>query len=285
MLALIRDEEERTEAAELAAGVLSGGRRMGGFDFTGRRVLVTGASHGIGFAVARAFAGAGAELAILSSTADIEDAAARIEAESGRPVRALLCDITDREAVRRTVGGLGALDVLVNNAGLELITPILEPGDAVEKTFVRIIEINVIGTYYVSREAVPLMGRGGSIVLTSSVWGKTGAAEFSAYVASKHANIGFMRTLAKELGPKGIRVNAVCPGWVRTRAALRSLKEVAARAGVTEDAMLEDILAAQALPGLMEPDDVAGLYLFLASDHAASVTGQAYNVDRGEVMA
>jgi NAD(P)-dependent dehydrogenase (short-subunit alcohol dehydrogenase family) len=258
---------------------------MGAFDFTGRRVLVTGASHGIGFAVARAFAGAGAELAILSSTADIQDAGARIGDECGRTVQALQADITEREAVRRTVGALGSLDVLVNNAGLEQITPLLEPGDDVEKTFVRIIEINVIGTYYVTREAVPLMGEGGSIVLTSSVWGKSGAADFSAYVTSKHANIGFMRTLAKELGPKGIRVNAVCPGWVRTRAALRSLTEVAARAGVSEDAMLEDILSAQALPGLMAPDDVAGLYLFLASDHAASVTGQAYSVDRGEVMA
>ena len=258
---------------------------MGRFDFTGQRVLVTGASHGIGFAVARAFATAGAELAILSSTADIHDAAARIRAESSRPVEALVCDISDRQAVRRAVGGLERLDVLVNNAGLELITPILEPGEEVDQAFVRIIEINVLGTWYVTREAVPLMGTDGSIVLTSSVWGKTGAAGFSAYVASKHANIGFMRTLAKELGPKGIRVNAVCPGWVRTRGALRSLKEVSVRAGASEDDMLGDILSAQALPGLMEPEDVAGLYLFLASEHAASVTGQAYNVDRGEVMA
>jgi len=258
---------------------------MGTFDFTGKRVLVTGASHGIGFAVASAFGRAGADLAILSSTADIREAGARIEIESGRRVRTEICDITDREAVRRAVGGLGALDVLVSNAGLELLTPMLEEGDEVERAFVRIIEINVIGTYYVTREALPLMGRGGSIVLTSSIWGRTGAADFAGYVTSKHANIGFMRAIAKELGPKGIRVNAVCPGWVRTRAALRSLKGLSARAGRSEEAMLDDILAAQALPGLMAPEDVTSLYLFLASDHAACVTGQAYGVDRGEVMA
>ena len=129
------------------------------------------------------------------------------------------------------------------------------------------------------------MPAGASIVITSSVWGKTGAADFAAYVTSKHANIGFMRVLAKELGPRGIRVNAVCPGWVRTRAALRSLGEVSAAAGVGEDEMLDRILAGQALPGLMEPEDVADLYLFLASDLARNITGQAVNVDRGEVMA
>lgn len=255
------------------------------FDFTGRRVLVTGASHGIGRAVAEGFFKAGADLAILSSTSDIETAARDIEARCGTPVRAIVCDITDREAVRRSIGGLERIDVLVNNAGLELITPIDWPGEEVERTFERIIQINVIGTYYVTREALPLMPAGSSIVITSSVWGKSAAADFAAYVTTKHANIGFMRVLAKELGPRGIRVNAVCPGWVRTRAALRSLSEVARRAGVGEVEMLDGILSAQALAGLMEPDDVVGTFLFLASDLAASVTGQAWNVDRGEVMA
>ena len=257
----------------------------GAFDFSGKRVLVTGASHGIGRAIAEAFCRAGADVTMLSSTPDIVEAALQLEGRIGRPLRPVICDITDREAVRRTVGALPGLDVLVNNAGLERITPMLEPGDAVEQTFARIIEINVVGTYYVTREALRLMGPGSSILITSSVWGKSAAAEFAGYVTSKHANIGFMRVLAKELGPRGIRVNAVCPGWVRTRAALRSLHEVSVRADVGEEAMLDDILSVQALPGLMEPADVASTYLFLASEHAANVTGQAWNVDRGEVMA
>jgi 3-hydroxybutyrate dehydrogenase len=254
------------------------------FDFGGKRVLVTGASHGIGAAVAEAFAQAGADLTILSSTMDIKETAREIATRVGRPIAAEICDISDRAAVRRVVGGLGRLDVLVNNAGLELITPIMEPGDEVEKTFERIIQINVIGTYYVTREVVKSMQPGGKIVITSSVWGKSAAAEFAGYVTSKHANIGFMRVLARELGPRGINVNAVCPGWVKTRAALRSLGEMSRRTGRTENQILEDVLGTQALGGLMEPADVASLYLFLASDMANNITGQAYSVDRGEIL-
>lgn len=258
---------------------------MGAFDFTSKRVLVTGASHGIGYAVAEGFVRSGAEVAILSSTNDIKDAAAKISGKTGREVRGLICDITDRAQVREAVGSLGALDVLVNNAGLERLTPMHEEGDEVERLFARIIEINLIGTYYVTRQALTQMPEGSNIVITASIWAKSAAADFAAYVTSKHGNLGFMRVLAKELGPRRIRVNAVCPGWVKTRAALRSLTEVSDRAGVSEDDMLDQILAGQALPGLMEPEDVANLYLFLASDLASNITGQAVNVDRGEVMA
>jgi 3-hydroxybutyrate dehydrogenase len=224
-------------------------------------------------------------VAILSSTIDIEDAARKLSAASGREVTGLICDITDRAQVRRAVGSLGALDVLVNNAGLERLTPMHEEGDEVERLFARIIEINLIGTYYVTREALTRMKDGSNIIITGSVWSKSAAPDFAAYVTSKHGNLGFMRVLAKELAPRKIRVNAVCPGWVRTRAALRSLAEVSARAQVSEDEMLDQILSVQALPGLMEPEDVANLYLFLASDLASNITGQAVNVDRGEVMA
>ena len=258
---------------------------MMSFDFSGKRVLVTGASRGIGLGVARGFAMAGADLSIIATNEGVFETAAALAEETGRPVEGLVCDITDRARVAEVVGGLGRLDVLVNNAGYERLTPIDEPGPAVEDIFRRIIEINVLGTYYVTREVVTTMEAGGRIVITASVWGRTGAGGFTAYCASKHANIGFMRALADELGPRGIAVNAVCPGWVRTDAAMRSLSILARDEGRDEDECLADILSAQSFGGLMEPDDMAASYLFLASPHAANITGQALNTDRGEFFA
>ncbi|MDH5556544.1 MAG: SDR family oxidoreductase, partial [Alphaproteobacteria bacterium] len=163
-------------------------------------------------------------------------------------------------------------------------TPVLGADTETDETFRRIIDVNVMGTWYVTRAAVPRMGNGGRIIITSSIWGRTAVAEFGAYCASKHANLGFMRSLSKELGPKGITVNAVCPGWVRTDASMRTLKLTAEKEGWSETDMESEIVAAQSLAGLMEPEDMAGTYLFLASDAAANITGQAINADRGEVM-
>ncbi|MGH6809286.1 MAG: SDR family NAD(P)-dependent oxidoreductase, partial [Ensifer adhaerens] len=187
--------------------------------------------------------------------------------------------------VKATLAPLGRIDVLVNNAGLERITPLLDEDDAVEDTFRRITDINTNGTFYVTHHAVPHMKDGGRIVVTASIWSRVAVPEFSAYIASKHANLGFTRVMAKELGPKGIRVNAVCPGWVRTEAAMLSLKNMSLRTGRSEEDLLAEIVGAQVLPGLLEPEDLAAPYLFLASDGAKDMTGQALMLDRGEVMA
>ncbi len=256
-----------------------------GFDFHGKAVLITGASRGIGYGIAEGFARAGADLSILADDAPVKEAANRLSELAGRKVQALHCDITDREAVRRTIGSLAKIDVLINNAGLERITPIDEPGEEVEAVFRRIVDINVMGTYFVTRDSLAKIPRGGRIIFTSSIWSRTSAAEFSAYVATKHAVLGFMRTMAKELGPRGINVNAVGPGWVQTGASMLSLRRMSERSGKTEQSILDELMNAQSLPGLMQPADIADLYLFLASNAAHNITGQAYGIDRGEVQA
>lgn len=242
----------------------------------GRAVLVTGASRGIGFGIARAFSNAGADLHVLAENDGVFEAAETLGAKAHR------VDITDAAALGRLADAIPRLDVLVNNAGLERVTPLDDPSADNEATFRRILEINVTGTFLATRALLPKMGHGGRIVNTASVWARTAEPLFGAYVASKHAIIGLTKTWAKELGPRGVTVNAVCPGWVRTEASLRSLKVMAERSNTPEDDLLRAIVGAQALPGFMEPEDVAGAYLFLASDLAASVTGQSFGVDRGE---
>lgn len=249
----------------------------GAFGLAGRRVLITGASRGIGFGIAQAFAAEEAEITLLAETEAVHEAAARIGA------RALLADIAEPAALDSTFAKLGALDILINNAGLELITPLDGPLAETETTFARIVAINVTGTAQVTRRALAHLGEGAAIVNTASIWGRVAEPLFDAYVASKHAVIGLTKTWAKELGPRGIRVNAVAPGWVRTEASLRSLGRMAERSGVAEAALLAQIVGVQALPGLMEPADIAAAYLFLASPLAASITGQTLGADRGEV--
>ncbi|CDX26765.1 Short-chain dehydrogenase/reductase SDR [Mesorhizobium plurifarium] len=245
--------------------------------FSGRVVVITGASRGIGLGIAHRFAQAGATLHLIANDAAIHERARELNATGAE------ADIADREAVAAALASLARIDVLVNNAGLELMTPVDDAGDDNEAAFRRIVEINVIGTALVTARALPRMPAGGSIVNTASIWGRVAEARFGAYVASKHAIIGLTKTWARELGPKGIRVNAVCPGWVRTEASMRSLGRMAEHDGRGEAELLDAIVDGQALPGLMVPDDVAGTYLFLASDLAANITGQSLGVDRGEV--
>lgn len=253
-------------------------------DFKGQTVLITGGNMGLGAGVARGFIAAGASVIIAGIEEDTPEVAAAWSAEFDATVTGITCDITDPTAVTALIAGCPALDVLINNAGLELITPITDSNPSVDETFQRIVEINVIGTFSVTRAALPKLRDGGRIVNTASMWGKTAVAEFSAYCASKHAVIGLTRSLAQELAPREISVNAVCPGWVRTEASMRSLRAMSDQTGRAEDDLLSEIIGAQALSGLMEPEDMAEIYLFLASKAARNITGQAYTIDRGELM-
>jgi len=250
----------------------------------GKSVLITGASQGIGLAIAEAFAVAGAELAILAENDAIHSASASLEALCGRPVRALQCDISDQAQVRRALADIERFDVVVNNAGYQPKTPILKSGADVDEDFGKVFAVNVMGTYFVTRETLPRMGEGGRIIMTASIWGRTGAAGYSGYAASKHAVVGFMRSLAIELGPKRITVNAVCPGWVETEGAMWTLRDEANEAGITTSELVERYLRDQPIAGVMRPEAVAPMYLFLASDAAADITGQCFGVDRGSFI-
>ncbi|MBN2906723.1 MAG: SDR family oxidoreductase [Rhodobacteraceae bacterium] len=250
------------------------------FDFTGKSVLITGASSGIGFGVAMGFARAGADLTILSDTDAIHAAARQMPGT----VRAIQCDIADAGMVTDRLRDIQRVDVLINNAGLERPTPLSGENPDGNAIFERIIAINVTGTQNVTDTLIPRIPDGGRIILTASIWARTAVPGFSAYVASKHANLGLMRTWAQELGPRGIRVNAICPGWVKTGPAMNSLRELAQASGRSEDEVQKEIMSAQAIDGLMDPADMAAPYMFLASSGGANITGQAINVDRGEVM-
>jgi NAD(P)-dependent dehydrogenase (short-subunit alcohol dehydrogenase family) len=245
-------------------------------DFSDKTVLITGASRGIGLGIAEGFAKAGARLHVLADEERIFDVAPALGATPH------LADITDTRAVTACLAQIPVLDVLINNAGLERLTPLDDASDETAAIFARILNVNVLGTYLVTRAALPKLPKGGRIISTSSVWGRVAEPFFGAYVASKHAVIGLTKCWARELGPRGINVNAVAPGWVRTESALRSLTHMAARGAVAEETLLASILAAQALPGLMEPADMAGIYMFLASPYAANITGQTIGADRGE---
>jgi 3-hydroxybutyrate dehydrogenase len=261
------------------------------FGLRGRVVVVTGAASGIGAALARAYAQQGAHVMLLGreypqlqEVASSFSAIAGVAAESA----AFEVELTDDQSVAAAVARLrqrwDAVDVLVNNAGTEYPTPLSDGSVDYMNRWDGLLRNNVGSMTRLTRALLPMLRRGASVINQSSIWGLKGVPEFSAYVASKHAVIGLTRALAWELGAAGIRVNAVCPGWIRTDAALRSLDAMAASSHRTPADLMQELLSAQVTPTLLQPQDIVGVFLFLASDAALAVTGQTLVVSHGEVM-
>ena len=268
-------------------GDVAGVSRVSSHGLSGRVVVLTGAAGGIGRALAEAFLAQGVRL-----IATDRDAAALQHLAVGwatqGDVTVLPCHLGGDDDVRAFTVSLrashGRVDVLVNNAGVEYPTPLADATPMGAARWSTLLDNNVGTMVRLTRALLPLMPPGASVINQSSIWGLTGVADFSAYVASKHAVIGLTRSLAWELAPQGIRVNAVCPGWIRTDAALRSLTSMALAQGRGEDEVERDILARQANPTMLEASDIAGVFLFLASHDARSLTGQAISASHGEVM-
>ncbi len=256
-------------------------------DYQGRTVVITGAASGIGLGLAQAFAEQGARLELVDRNAPA--LAAVVEQLSAlTQVHGRVLDLNDDDAVADYASRLGQrqsqVDVLINNAGMEQPTPLQDAAADANRRWQLKLDNNVVSMLRLTRALLPLLGNGSSVINQSSIWGLSAVAGFSAYVASKHAVIGLTRSLAWELGAQGIRVNAVCPGWVGTEAAMASLRNMAQGSGRSEAEELEHILAAQAIPELLTPADLAGTFLFLGAPASAAITGQAIVVSRGEVM-
>ncbi|WP_435608176.1 SDR family NAD(P)-dependent oxidoreductase [Pseudomonas knackmussii] len=254
-------------------------------DYRGKRVLISGAASGIGRGLARAFAERGATLELL----DRNDEALRTVVEELRPlvdVEGASVDLGDSAAVGAYARQRGErpLHVLINNAGMEYITPLEDASPEADARWQALLDNNVASMLRLTRALLPSLGAGSCVINQASIWGLKGVPGFSAYVASKHAVIGLTRSLAWELGPRRIRVNAVCPGWVGTDTAMHSLAVMATASGRSVRDELAQILSAQAVPELLTPADLAGTFLFLGSPLAAALTGQALSVSHGEVM-
>jgi len=245
----------------------------------GKVALITGGGGGFGRAIARTYADAGARVIIT----DARDSGREVADEVGGSF--IMADLSDMEATRElcreAIEVTGGVDILVNNAGLQHIAPVEEfPDD----DWARLVQIMLVAPFQLTKYVVPGMKeRGwGRIINLSSIHGLVASPFKSAYVSAKHGLVGLSRTVALEVGEFGITVNAICPGYSNTPLTRNQVADQARTRGISESDVIEKVmLEPAAIKRLVEPDEIASLALYLASEGARSITGAAIAIDAG----
>ncbi|MEC7794785.1 MAG: 3-hydroxybutyrate dehydrogenase [Pseudomonadota bacterium] len=249
----------------------------------GKIVVVTGSNSGIGLGVARAFAGAGARIVLNSFTDRDEDhaLAADLAKEFGTEVRYIQADMSKGEDARALIEKAGACDILVNNAGIQHVAPIDEfPVDK----WNAIIAINMSSAFHTTAAALPMMRKAGwgRVINVASAHGLRASPFKSAYVTAKHGIVGMTKTVALETAQEAITCNAICPGYVLTPLVEAQIPDTAKEYDMSEDEVIEKvILAKQPSKEFVTVEQLGDMALFLASDAAAQLTGQAIAMDGG----
>ena len=247
---------------------------------SGKSALITGGGRGIGRSIALAFARAGARVAVAARTAEQVQQVAQ---EIGNGAVAIVCDVADPESVSRMFTEVGDVNILVNNAGIAESATLVNTSD---ELWHRLLSINLSGTFYCTRAALPAMLKNGwgRVINIASIAGKTGAPYIAAYSASKHGVLGLTKSIAVEVATMGITVNAICPGYVDTEMVSRGVERITSRTGRTAEEALDTLKKMSPQHRLVTPEEVAALALLLASDEGRGINGQGINIDGGSVL-
>ncbi|MHB9833711.1 3-hydroxybutyrate dehydrogenase [Paraburkholderia terrae] len=251
--------------------------------------LVTGAASGIGEQCARKLASLGAAVVIADLNLENAQKVASSIVEGGGKAIAVSMDVTNEEAVNagieRAVKELGSIDVLVSNAGIQIVAPIEDYAFADWK---KMLAIHLDGAFLTTKAAIKHMydsKRGGSIVYMGSVHSHEASKLKSAYVTAKHGLLGLARVVAKEGGPRGVRANVVCPGFVRTPLVDKQIPEQAKVLGISEEEVVKNVMLKETVDGeFTTVEDVANTVAFLAGFESSALTGQSVIVSHGWSM-
>ena len=255
----------------------------------GKSALITGAGSGIGKSIAQAFALAGVQVAIADLNLHAAQAVAEQINSSGGKANSLQMDVANEDQVNagieRVTRESGGLDVLVSNAGIQIIDPIIDFSFA---DWRKVLAVHLDGAFLTTRAAMRSMiqhGQGGTILYLGSIHSHIASANKSAYIAAKHGIIGLAKAVAKEGAKYSIRSNVICPGFVRTPLVEKQIPEQAQQLGITEEEVVKNIMLRETVDGeFTSLEDVAATAVFLASFPSNALTGQSIVVSHGHFM-